>query len=225
MKQKKLFLFILLISILTVCLNVSAQERYLRPVDEAKQDASFDTFRTDLINAVEKKDKKYLIGVLASDIKVSFGDDNGINSFKKFWKIDKSDSKLWDELSKVLKNGGSFTDEGGTKLFSAPFTYSDFPDDLDWFEYQVIFGENVNLRDRPGTQSKIITTLSYNIVKIEKSVAGKKNSNDYDWHKIKTLGGKTGYVSAEFVRSPIDYRAIFAKRKGKWKIIAFVAGD
>jgi hypothetical protein len=39
------------------------------------------------------------------------------------------------------------------------------------------------------------------------------------------LGGKKGFVKAEFVRSPIDYRAIFEKKGRNWKLTAFVAGD
>ena len=52
-----------------------------------------------------------------------------------------------------------------------------------------------------------------------------KDDRIFIWYKIETLGGKKGFVSAEFVRSPIDYRACFEKKNGKWKMTAFVAGD
>ncbi len=56
------FLQIILFSFLLfgILANVSAQERFVRPVDEGKADKSFAAFRTKLIEAVKKHDKKYL---------------------------------------------------------------------------------------------------------------------------------------------------------------------
>jgi hypothetical protein len=45
------------------------------------------------------------------------------------------------------------------------------------------------------------------------------------WRHVRTLGGLNGYVKQEFVRSPIDYRAGFEKKRGVWKMIAFIEGD
>lgn len=204
--------------------NVSAQERFVRPVDEGAKDKSFSAFRAELIEAVKKHDKKYLLGVLDPNIKSSFGGDGGIKEFKEYWKIDGSNSKLWDELLTALTNGGLFFDKN---TFTAPYSFKAFPDDLDAFEHQVIFGNNVNLRAKPDLSADVITQLSYNVVKVdyENSVSKGSEERNYSWLKIETLSGKKGFVSAEFVRSPIDYRAIFTKEKGKWKMTAFVAGD
>lgn len=214
-------LFFLIFGVLT---NVSAQERFVRPVDEAAKDKSFGAFRAKLIEAVKKKDKKYLLGILDPNIKASFGGDDGIADFKKYWKIDSSKSKLWDELLTVLTNGGMFLDK---TTFTAPFSFNAFPEDLDAFEHQIIFGKNVNLRSKPDLSAEVISQLSYNVVKVdyENSVGKGGEEQNYSWLKVETLGGKKGFVGAEFVRSPIDYRAIFTKEKGKWKMTAFVAGD
>ncbi len=226
---QKLYLFIIITLIFGVSINSYAQERYLKPVDEGKKDSSFNVFRENLIKAVKKKDKKTLINSLDPNIKVSFGGDGGIADFKKFWEIDKPSSKLWDELLKVLSNGGTFSTISGLKdkQFCAPYSFLSFPEDLDAFEHNVIFGNNVRLRSKPDLSSEIITQLSYNIVKIdfENSVKSAGNEEVYEWYKINTLGNKTGFVSAEFVRSPIDYRACFEKKNNKWKMTAFVAGD
>lgn len=211
--------------LLLICLsNISAQERYVRPVDEGKKDKSFAEFRAKLIQAVNKHDKKYLLSVLDPNIKSSFGGDDGISDFKKFWKIDSPKSKLWKELSAALNNGGNFSDKNN---FTAPYTFASFPDDLDAFEHSVIFGNNVNLRTKPDLSAESAANLSYNVVKVdfENSVGDKAEPPNYSWLKVETLGGKKGFVSAEFVRSPIDYRAIFTKEKGKWKMTAFVSGD
>lgn len=222
--SKNLFFTILFLALFS---NIAAQERYLRPIDEGKNDASFNAFREKLISAVKRRDTKYLVSILDRNVKASFGGDDGIEDFKKFWKIDSPDTKLWDELLKVLTNGGKFSREGSNILFSAPYIYSHFPEELDWFEYQVIFGSNVNLRAKPDAQAETIARLSYNIVKVDflKSVADPKDETRFVWMRIETLGGKSGFVKAELVRSPVDFRAIFEKKNGRWKLISFVAGD
>ncbi len=220
-------IFLLSFLLLIVSSNIAAQERYVRPVDEGKTDASFNAFREKLISVVKKRDTKYLLSILDRNIKASFGGDDTIEDFKRMWKIDNPKSEVWDELLTVLTNGGKFTKEGKSILFSAPYSFTNFPDDLDAFEYQVIFDNNVNLRAQPDLSAEIVARLSYNVVKVdyENSVKINNDESEHSWLKIETLGGKSGFVKTEFVRSPIDFRAIFEKKNGKWKMTAFVAGD
>lgn len=228
MKRKLIGVFFLSFAILLASTNVSAQkERQVLPVDEGKLDASFKSFREKLIEAIEKRDVKYIVGILDPAIVNSFGGNGGIEEFKKMWKIDSPTSELWDELLIVLTNGGSFLKEENNNLFCAPYSFKQFPEDLDAFEYQLIFDNNVNLRARPDLKAETVAQLSYNVVKVdyENSVADKNKEGEYLWLKVETLGGKKGFVSAKFVRSPIDYRACFEKKNGKWKMTTFVAGD
>jgi len=215
----------------TLCLLVLfasaavSQERYVRPVDEAKKDASFLAFRTRLIAAAERKDAAYIFKILDRNITSSFGGHDGIADFKEFWKINEKGSKFWGEFLRAIKNGGHFYQEGRVRTFTAPYSYSGFPEDLDSFEHSVIFGDKVNLRDAPRMDSKVIGSLSYNIVTIIGGEPEPGPETDADWYRIKTLGGKTGWMKAEYVRSPIDYRAGFQKKSGAWRMIFFVAGD
>ena len=129
----------------------------------------------------------------------------------------------------VIKNGGSFVHENGkrTNLFYAPYSFDSFPEDLDGFEHFVVFGSNVNMRETAGGNSKVIGRLSYNVVKIDddsESEAAQERKKP-EWRKVRTLGGLSGFVKSEFVRSPIDYRAGFEKKRGVWKMVAFIAGD
>jgi len=221
-------LFVLSLVILLAFINSSAQkERQVLPVDEGKTDASFKAFREKLIVAVRKHDVKYVLGILDPDIKNSFGGDGGIKEFKETWKINSPKSELWDELLIVLTNGGSFFKEEGNNPYCAPYSFNNFPDNLDAFEYQMIFGSNVNLRAQPNLKAKTVALLSYNVVKTdyENSVADKNKEGAYLWLKVETLGGKKGFVNAIYVRSPIDYRACFEKKNGRWKMTTFIAGD
>jgi hypothetical protein len=205
---------------------VWSQERQILPVDEAKKDASFFAFREKLVAAVKKKDSKFVLGVVDPKIKNGFAGNDGLAEFKKQWKPDDPNSGLWKELLTVLANGGTF-DKRRRNSFYAPYLYTGFPEDIDAFDYQAIFGRNVNLRAKPEASAPLVATLSYNIVKVDynNSVKSSDNDEEYSWLKIETLGGKTGFVKAEFVRSSIGYRAGFEKKNGKWMMVFFLAGD
>ena len=223
MSAKNVFLFILLFAI-----GVFAQERFVRPVDEAAQDASFLAFRKKLIEATEKKDWQFVYSIVDRKSNTSFGNDTGFAAFKGRYDLRDKNSTFWKEFPTVIKNGGAFVGEGRNRmnLFNAPYTFSSWPDDLDSFENHVIFGENVNLRKEPAANSEIVARLSYNIVKIEPETLPKSGRSEYPgWWKVATLGGLKGFVKSEFVRSPIDYRAGFEKKRGVWKMIFFIAGD
>lgn len=219
--------FILILSLISLFyLPVFSQERQILPVDEAKKDASFYSFREKLITAVKNRDTKFVLRIVDKNIKNGFGGEDGIENFKKNWKIDSPNSELWKELSIVLNNGGTF-DKRRRSSFYAPYLFTAFPADLDAFEYQAIFGNNVNLRSKPDMNAPIVATLNYNIVKTDyaNSVKTAKDKEDYSWLKVQTLGGKKGFVKAEFVRSSIDFRAGFEKIAGKWMLVFFLAGD
>lgn len=205
--------------------GLSAQERYVLPVDEAKKDASFFAFRLKLIEAAKKRDAKFVLSIVDRNIKNSFGGNDGIAEFKKAWKINSPNSEFWSEFLPVITGGGSFIKDGSNKLFFAPYTFNSFPENLDAFSHSVIFGNNVSLRSKADTNSSVVANLSYNIVEILESINDKKNAGKISWYEVKTLGGKRGFVKAEFVRSPIDYRAGFEKNNGKWKMTIFIAGD
>ncbi len=213
-----------------VAVTTFAEERFVKPVDEASKDASFLAFRTKLIAAVERKDANAILAIVDPNIQNGFGGEDGIAKFKRGWKLTNKNSEFWKEFLPVITNGGSFSKEGNTKLFTAPYTFSDWPEDLDAFEHHVIFGNNVNLRDKPSMDGKVIGSLSYNVVKLgEGSTTKKTGPGEFDmvsdWFEVRTLGGKKGFVKAEFVRSSIDYRAGFEKKRGVWKMTFFLAGD
>lgn len=205
------------------------QEIYVKFSDEAPKDASFLAFRTKLIAAAERKDLKYVLSIMDPKINLSFGGHEGVKDFRKLWK---KDSDFWAEFIPVIKNGGSFNEyEEELTAFSAPYVFTDMPEMLDQFEHFVVFGSDVNLREKPDLNSRVIAKLSYNVVKVDPEAAVKRKTgpgeHDWkiDWQKVTTLGGQTGWMKAEFVRSPIDYRAGFEKKRGKWVMTFFIAGD
>jgi hypothetical protein len=219
----RIFLLILILAVTGV-----TQERFVKPIDEANLEPSFLAFRTKLIAAAERQDAKYILSIVDPNISNGFGGRDGIANFKKDWKIESKNSEFWAEFLPVIKNGGHFIGEGRNRLslFAAPYTFNGFPDDLDEIPNFAIFGSDVNLRRAPNTSSDVVAKLSYNIVKlIEEAGSTAEGQRRSGWYKVKTLGGLTGYVKSEFVRADIDYRAGFAKKRGRWVMTFFLAGD
>jgi len=205
-----------------------AQERYLKPIDEAPLDPSFVAFRSRVIAAAERRDAKFIFSIIDPRIRVTFGDVLGLREFKRYFKLERRSDPFWAEFLAVIKNGGLFSRENGKRknLFYAPYAFEGFPEDLDSFSQGVVLGANVSLRETPSADGKIVARLSYNIVTADYENSIKTGDLDkLVWVKVTTLGGLAGFVSADNFRSPMDYRAGFSKKFGKWKLVLFISGD
>lgn len=204
------------------------REMRLDFTDEAPKQADFQAFRDTLIAAVDRKDTAFLLEHVSADIKCSFGMESGIADFTKMWKLDTSPatSEIWHELKEVLRLGGVFRDGA----FVAPYVFETFPDDFDAFEYGAITGDNVNVRERPDLGAPSVARVSRLVVRMlyeENPQRTKDPQSDdiYPWQKVVLPSGQVGYVFGKYVRSPIDYRAFFAREGATWKMQFFVAGD
>lgn len=225
MKSNKYMPFIkclLLVLLMVSGTNATAQVAKLYPVDEADQDASFFLFRSRLIQAVTARDTVFLYAHLSPTIKNSFGGDDGIAEFKEVWRPADADSELWPTLAKILSAGGSF--EQGR--FSAPYTFAAYPSAFDAFEHGVVVGENVRVRATPDVRSAVLETLSYDVVQVLSFALdpGEEEAPE-GWERVQLADGQIGYVASQYIVSPIDYRAGFHQRDGKWEMIYLVAGD
>jgi hypothetical protein len=209
--------------LVAVVLNAHAADRRLPPMDEGPRDASFVAFRNELKAVIARKDAAKLFHFLASDIHLSFGGDYGGPEFHKMWKPFDKDTKVWTVLALIVDNGGKFIAPGG---FAAPYAYAAFPEDLDSFSYVVVTNPHALLRERPNANARVIRKLDYDILEVVNS-SGKMQHEaaPNDWDEVKTAAGQRGYVLSADVRSPVEYRAIFEKRKGKWVLQTLVAGD
>jgi len=197
--------------------GVAAQNvQVLRPVDEAPQNPDFLAFRTRLKEIVSKHDTKALLEVLHPDIRASFGSDHGIPAFVAMWTLNEASSELWKELGTVINLGGTFS---GPSMFTAPYIFSNWPNDVDSFDFMAITGTNVRIRTQPSAEAPVLATVSYAI--LENDLEAKPVEG---WTAVK-FQSKRGYVSSQFIRSPIDYRARFEYQDGRWRMVFFLAGD
>jgi biopolymer transport protein ExbD len=200
----------------------------LNPVDEATNSTSFKAFRDDLFKAVKAKDLKFLKEHIDENIKYTFGINDKLSGFLKEWKLDTdpNNSGFWNELEKVLSHGGKFDDE--TKLsFTAPYVFSNFPENYDAFLYDAVIHKNVKVYSEPSKNSKILGELNYSIVKVlERNLNPETiNGEKVFWTKVQTISGNTGYIMNKYSISPVGYRANFRNINGVWKLVFFVSGD
>jgi hypothetical protein len=197
----------------------------LRPIDEGQQDPGFRTFRQKLLEAISRKDAKFLLSIVDPNIQISFGGDEGIHAFRELWKPEDVNSEIWNTLAQLLRLGGTFGESKSE--FWAPYVFSRFPNNYDGFDISVIIAKDVRVRSEPNDKAPMITSLSYDIVL---NLSGgdspePKNKADLAWVRIRLPDGREGFVNAQFIRSPTDYRAGFKKTGGKWLLTHLVAGD
>lgn len=186
----------------------------LVPVDEAGRDPELLTFRSRLLRALAEGDIDAVAEMAHPAIKLSFGGDSGRDSFREWLR----EPEYRGELAAALGLGGVFTSDS---TFVAPYTFARFPDDYDAFECFAVTGRDVHVRAAPDADAEILALLSYEAVCHPPSEWASVDG----WAPVRLRDGRTGWVAERFLRSPIDYRAIFEKKDGAWRLAIFIAGD
>jgi hypothetical protein len=188
----------------------------VKPVDEGATDPDFFLFRARVQTALATHDTAEIMRVVDHGILNSFGGDGGRDEFRERWHLrTPAQSPLWSTLGFVLALGGRFL---GDTLFYAPYTFHGTRGD--GFETLVVLGSHVPVHAEAAAASRVIDTVSF-----EEVTRWREKSTTADWEPVRTRRGKTGWVLQRHLRSPIDYRAGFVRRQGRWWLRALVAGD
>lgn len=185
-------------------------------VDQGARDASFSAFRKQLLGIIDRHDVPALLEAVHPEIKNTFGDDNGIEAFRRLRRPNAKNTSLWKELRSVLTLGGTFEGPG---VFVAPYVFSTWPSDRDALEHMALIGDGVRVRAAPRANARVLTVLSRAILGPGAAAA------DVGWTSVALPDGRTGFVSSDLVRDPIDYRAYFVRSNGRWQMTVFIAGD
>jgi hypothetical protein len=187
----------------------------LKPRDDGFRRPDFEAFRRHLQDAVARKDDEAVLKIVDPGVRVDFGDGGGLDAFKR--RMNSVSENFWEEFARVLELGGRFRTPDA---FDAPYVYSDWPDGFDAFACAAVVGRGVRLRAAPGASARPLTMVDFAIVKVFP-----KEPDATGWRRVGLASGRTGYVASRYVRSPIDYRAFFEFKEGRWWLVAFVAGD
>ena len=220
--MRTLFLFA---SLLLLTVPAMAQVGTLLPVDEAAADPSFVLFRARLLEAAQARDTSFVMRVLDQNAKLSFADHTGDEGFRSLWLTEprpEGEEDVWTVLTRTVAFGSAYTAGSNEEPPSAtvPYVFGAWPDSLDAFEYGAIIGERVRVRATPDTTGEVLTVLTFALVPTPYEPDVPEG-----WHAVTLADGRTGYVAARYVRSPIDYRLGFVRDDGQWRIVYFIAGD
>lgn len=198
-------------------------EPRLVPADEALKDPSFAAFRSNLQSIVRQRDVEKLLSVVDPHIRVSFGDENGVEALRQI--LEAPQSPLWDELGDVLALGGVFQKTPNGNVFVAPYAFANWPETGDPFESLVAICPDLTLFEKPSDSSKALARLDWNLLPIGPNDPSRKGVSNPPWRELVLPDGRRGWVESRCVRSGIDYRAAFEKKEGTWRMVYFVAGD
>jgi hypothetical protein len=206
--------------VLLFSLPAQAQLAKFYPYNEDATEPSFFIFKANLLEIIQKRDTAALMKMVSPGVESAFNSKAGIAEFKKVYGIGKPNTEIWKILTRMLSRGGAFNE---TKtFFTAPYTDdSRIPEAFfEPYEFGVIDAEDVKIYAKPDAKSKVLTKLSFDIVKVSKWYETSKPN----WVTISLKGNTKGFVLEENILRPTNYHVTFQKEKGKWRIIALITG-
>ncbi len=216
-----------LFAVLLLCASPAAlaQQPQLLPVDEGTADATWPRFRSQLLDALAKRDRKFVLDIVDPHIR-NISPTEGAAEFRKLWDPQSADSQLWLELPKVLFLGSVYVkrDKNQSEL-CAPYVYFKWPGEAPVATSGAIIAKETFMKARPAMSAATVQALSYNVVNVvDWEVDDDDKASRQKWVKIQSAAG-AGFVPEEHVRSPLEYRACFAKRGSAWRMTGLEYGD
>ena len=222
--KPRAFLLASLFAMMGCASQTHSQEPRLIAVDEGAKDLSWTSFRAKLLTALEKRDRKFVLGVI--DPKVRNGADApaGIEEFRKQWEFDQDDGVFWRQLPATLSVGSAWLDRGKKqpRELCAPYVLAKWPRETDPGVYGAIATNEAWVKAGPAWESATVTKLSYQIVRVlDWEVPDIDPKFQQKWVRIRLLKEGTGYVPEEHIRSPIEHAACFVKAGASWRMTVF----
>ncbi len=204
--------------------SVAAQPVKLTPVDETAGDATWTRFRARLIEALTRRDQKFIIEILERNVRNISG-VAGVAEFKKLWELDSADSPLWSELPKVLFLGSVAVKQAKVSEVCAPYVYFKWPVNAPDDANAAVIAKEALLKAAPSSSSFTLQTLSFDLISVgDWEVTDENKDSKQIWVSARATAG-TGYLPAEQVRSPLEYRACFVKRDTGWRLSGLEVGE
>lgn len=191
----------------------------LPPVEKCSGDAQFSRTRQRLERVVAARDLDGLLALMSDDVRVSFGGRFGREGFRRHWiSAPKDRALLWKELDRALRLGCAKAVDGSGREYRAFPAMFVTGGDLDGFSTWVSLPGAI-LRSRPSAGAQAVMRLP------AWTVLDEAEHDGGSWIAARTPRGRRGFVSTAQARSLLDYRIIFGRRDGSWRITAFIAGD
>ena len=154
--------------------------------------------------------------MLAPDVLVNFGGASGRAAFDQEWDLAEPDDRnVWGQLAKALRGGCARSDAArvipSLLIQLEPYAEEDLAD-------RVLILPGAKLYESIGVAAKDSRTTPWAVATVVSRVA--------DWGTgVRLADGREGYIPDDDLYALPDYRLIIERRRGKWMITAFVAGD
>ena len=179
-------------------------------------------FKNQLLDAVMRRDRKFVLGILDRNVRVGIDGAVGVAEFSKQWHLDAEDSPLWRDLPTALFLGAAYVKYGrAPRELCAPYLLAQWPRGMDPHAYGVIISKDALVKSAPSIMAPTLATLSYDIVAVaDWEIADQAPDYPQKWTRIKLKDGE-GYVPEEQIRSPIEQVACFVKTGSGWRMTAF----
>ncbi len=205
-------------------LPVKAPDGVFAPRDEAAGDQSWTRFRDRLLEAVQRRDKKFVLSVVDRNVRNGIGQPNGHEEFIRQWEPDAEDSPLWRELPRALHLGTAwYGHEKMPRSLCAPYVLPRWPNNTDPHGNGAITARETAMRAAPSGSATILASLGQSIVRvIDWEVDDSDAEVKQKWVKIGAQD-REGFIPEEHIRSPFEHLACFRKSETGWRLTSFLA--
>ncbi|MGE4109658.1 MAG: hypothetical protein AB7E73_03060 [Burkholderiales bacterium] len=199
-------------------------EQVFAPRDDAAYDQSWTRFRDQLLEAVQKRDLKFEMGIVDPNVRNGIDRPNGHLEFRRQWHVDDEDSPLWRELPRALHLGAVYYSHARMpRSLCAPYVMPHWPKNVDPRSHGAITARETAMRDAPSGAAATLASLGHSIVRVSDwEVADSDREVKQKWVKI-SFDEREGYIPEEHIRSPIEHLACFRKSEAGWRLTSFLA--
>lgn len=228
------FTFLLLIFLLQACNNVADNQHKSENNDnEIAFDEPFDTFKTNLQQAVKEKNLVKLKPLFADYIMESndgcaYPGCSQEDFFDIYFNPETSPINDWQMMSDILRFGFEQTKtyyrtEDSTEVYYTAPAYPDSTFNPEKEAY--IIREWTYIYEKPTAASKPITKVVH-LERLDCICDYSRDDayitqNDTVWIKVKVPGMKYGYTPLQHTSNSIEKHIIVKKINGRWKIIEY----
>ena len=172
-------------------------------------------FFVTLETAVTKRDDAALLGITDAKVKLDFGGGAGLQGFRE--RLADPDGRLWLALERISTLGCAHAANGDMVM---PWYFDQDMDGVDPALALIVTGADVPVRQSASATAPAVDTVSWDAVTLSDGLDPKA-----PFQKVRTAGGKEGFVANDQLRSPLDYRLRASRFGDDWRIVSFFAGD
>ncbi|GAB4540787.1 MAG: hypothetical protein Tsb0014_32280 [Pleurocapsa sp.] len=199
-------------------------------LETSQQDTDFSQFLDKFRQKISDRDAQFVRNIMISDIQLSFGSQQEIEQLN----LENPDAISWLHLEKAIAVGCSPIQINSSEPvnWQCPPLEAVATEKISPWEQVFIVGKQVNVRSQPKLESSIVQRVSEEVVRFDDEGLSQLSTRQqetmstiYSWIPVILANGQHGYVSSRYAYQLSDYRVLFAKLDGKWRLVSFLAGD